>query len=427
MMLLECVILGMIAFLMTGAHCEVTEVLAEAGSQAVLPCKCSSTSPVPSGIIWSKANKGGDYSLQINDVREEDGGLYSCSLECGNQVIENKVMLRIITVSVSPLVPVWGRDASVTCNVTPWPDGAAVQWMLNNSPFVCQSGTTLRTDTPQNVVKERATARLTGNWTCLVRYMWKEGEASASLSVKGIIQPPDDNTKVYAAVGSTVALPCVFSHDLVPSSLIWEKLQPGSRSKPVFSRLPPSFSPSQPSQLPWDKSVSLKEVELKDEGKYRCSGTIQGQRLARNMQLIVAKIDSSSLSKKKDSVTLTCQLSDASEVTDYEWVHVTYDINDTQSVGSIQKGKTLNIDQVSEENWGEWTCGLSGQKSKGFSHNTATVVGLSFLLLVLLLILAQMYKNHQRRKRILQYPALETIVHTISNEREERERSRVKK
>lgn len=45
-----------------------------------------------------------------------------------------------------------------------------------------------------------------------------------------------------------------------------------------------------------------------------------------------------------------------------------------------------------------FTGGLSGQKSKGFSHNTATVVGLSFLLLVLLLILAQMYKNHQRVK-----------------------------
>lgn len=69
----------------------------------------------------------------------------------------------------------------------------------------------------------------------------------------------------------------------------------------------------------------------------------------------------SSLSKKKDSVTLTCQLSDASEVTDYEWVHVTYDINGTQSVGSIQKGKTLNIDQGSEENWGEWTCRFSSK------------------------------------------------------------------
>lgn len=44
------------------------------------------------------------------------------------------------------------------------------------------------------------------------------------------------------------------------------------------------------------------------------------------------------------------------------------------------------------------TGGLSGQKSSGVSHNTAAVVGLSLLLLVLLLILAQMYKNHQRVK-----------------------------
>lgn len=42
------------------------------------------------------------------------------------------------------------------------------------------------------------------------------------------------------------------------------------------------------------------------------------------------------------------------------------------------------------------TGGLSGQKSSGGSRNTAAVVGLGFLLLVLLLILAQMYKNHQR-------------------------------
>lgn len=32
-----------------------------------------------------------------------------------------------------------------------------------------------------------------------------------------------------------------------------------------------------------------------------------------------------------------------------------------------------------------------------------------------------------QRKRILQYPTLETIVHRISNEREEREKNREKK
>ncbi|KAI3361143.1 hypothetical protein L3Q82_013340, partial [Scortum barcoo] len=74
----------------------------------------------------------------------------------------------------------------------------------------------------------------------------------------------------------------------------------------------------------------LKEVGFEDAGRYRCSGTIKGQRLSQNMQLVTAK------------------------------------------------------------------SGLSGQKSSGVSRNTAAIVSLSFLLLVLLLVLAQMYKNHQR-------------------------------
>lgn len=103
--------------------------------------------------------------------------------------------------------------------------------------------------------------------------------------------------------------------------------------------------------------------------------------------------------------------------------------------------------------------GQTGQKTAGVSHNSAVLVGLSLLLFVLLLTLAQMYKNHQRvkytafififnniiynfifgksviiliyfypqRKRTFQYPALETIVHNISNEREMKGRSQAKK
>lgn len=41
-----------------GAQCEVTEVFAEEGSQAVLPCKCGPSLPYPFNIIWSKANQG---------------------------------------------------------------------------------------------------------------------------------------------------------------------------------------------------------------------------------------------------------------------------------------------------------------------------------------------------------------------------------
>ncbi|XP_041797922.1 lymphocyte activation gene 3 protein-like [Chelmon rostratus] len=477
MKLLEYFIFGVITFLMTGAQCEVTEVFAEEGSQAVLPCKCGPSLPYPFNIIWSKANQGTvwrkqksgmqywgsnwsskgnqrvrcphgqfercDCSLQINSVREGDGGVYTCRVEHGDQVTENMVTLRIIKVSISSLVPIWGSAIAISCDVTPWPHGATVQWMLNNSPFVPGAG--IGSNTAERVVIEKATARLTGNWTCAVGYKGKEGRASATLTVRGIIHPSKDNTKVYAAVGSAVTLPCVFSPGLIPSGTLWEKLKAESLFRLTPGRLPASFSPSSPSsRFPVDKSASLKEVGFEDAGRYRCSGTVEGQRLARNMQLVVAKIDSSTTSKKGGSVTLTCQLTDTSEVTKYEWVH---DLNGTQSAGSIQNGKTISVNTVSEENRGEWTCrfygkdgilgnvtahihlmsALSGQKSSGPSHNTAAVVGLSLLLLVLLLVLVKMYKNHQRRKRIFQYPALETIVHTTSNEREERERNKGKK
>lgn len=330
------------------------------------------------------------------------------------------------TVSVSQSVAIWGTEVSVSCKVTPWPYGAGVQWMLNSSPFVPLTGI----PSVEGVVKERATEKLTGNWTCMIGYKGKQGRASATLTVKGkpqkdletdlwlsfftadvliilsfispflsgIIQPSKDNTKVYAAVGSEVTLPCVFSSGLIPSSSAWEKLKPGSGfNKPAPGRLPASFSPSSPSTQPsLDNSASLREVGFEDEGRYRCSGIVEGQRLTRNIQLVVAKsklpriklvkystlvviyfftainntfhclvflsVESSITSKKKGSMALTCKLTDTSEVTDYEWVHVVYDNNGTQSFESIQKGKTLSISKVSEENRGEWTCRFSGKE-----------------------------------------------------------------
>ncbi|XP_028280255.1 lymphocyte activation gene 3 protein [Parambassis ranga] len=474
-MMLQCFLFGVISFIMTGARCEVAEVLAEAGSQAVLPCKCSILSTVSPAITWIKASTGtvwrkernglqfwgsswlqtgsrvrcphsqferGDYSLQINSVRDEDGGLYTCRVDCGKQqVTDTFVRLRIIKVSVSPAVAIWGSSVSVTCSVTPWRTGASVQWKLNDSPFVSLTGTTKSEG--QSVVKEKATDRLAGTWTCVVGYAGKEGRASAALSVQGIIQPSTDNTQVYAAVGSAVTLPCVFSSGLTPVNVVWERLTAESLLKSTPDHLPPSFSPSS-AHPPMDKSVSSKEVGFEDAGRYRCAGSVDKQMLTRSMQLIIAKIVPS---KKRDSVVLTCQLSDTSGVTKYDWVQVTYDLNGTESAVLVQEGMTLSISKVSEQSRGEWMCrfygkqgilgnvtyqvhsmaGLSGQKSTDHSRNTATIAGLSFLLLLLLLILAQMYKNHQRRKRILPYPALETIVHTISNEREEREKHRVKK
>lgn len=70
-------------------------------------------------------------------------------------------------------------------------------------------------------------------------------------------------------------------------------------------------------------------------------------------------VESSSRAKKGDSVTLTCHLSDTSQVTGYEWVRVVYDNNEIQSVGSIQKGKSLRVSNGSE---GEWTCRFYGKE-----------------------------------------------------------------
>uniref|UniRef100_A0A3Q1HCB5 Lymphocyte activation gene 3 protein-like n=1 Tax=Acanthochromis polyacanthus TaxID=80966 RepID=A0A3Q1HCB5_9TELE len=440
---------------------QTVEVLVAAGSQAVLPCKCSSLSS-DSAIIWSKEHRGtvwrkqrsglqyrgsswsqkgvqriqcphhqferGDFSLQMDAVTKEDGGTYTCMVNAGRWVTQSVVTLRVLTVSVSPSVPLWGNDVSLGCDVSPRPDEASFSWRLNGSPYVLgsSSGLTLK-----------ASLMLSGNWSCEVTSGGQQVEASAPLTVKGILQPSKEDARLYAAVGSAASLPCVFSPGLKPSDSLWEKLKPSSLFGSAANRLPASFSSSSsPAQLPWDKSARLDPVGLEDEGRYRCSGTVEGQKLARNMKLVVAQ----------SSVTLSCKLSDSADVTEYEWVQITSGPNGTESVQSVLKGQTVRISPESEQN--QWTCrfygkegilgnithqaqlmgGLTGSgKSSVPSRNMPAVVGLSLLLLVLLLVLAQMYKNHQRRKKIFQYPALETMVHNISNEREEKNRNRAKK
>ncbi|KAF7226958.1 transcript variant X1 [Nothobranchius furzeri] len=463
-MFLEGFVTGMIFFLTPGGRCEEMEVIAEMGSKAVLPCRCGIKRCDPAAITWTKAGKGtvwrrqtsglqywgsnwveggtqrvrcphsafvhGDYGLQINSVKVEDGGVYSCRVVVGGHITGRQVMLRVIQgkkqnsqlttfcqyqtklarklkmtttdvfslVSISPSSPMWGDSMSATCSVTPWPNGASVKWMVNNRPLWSQPRST--SNKPGSVVKERATEKVAGNWTCVFNHK-KEARTTAVLSVRGIVQPPKDDTKVYAAVGSPMTLPCVFSPDLNPTSTVFEKTGVGKTL--AFSRSLQTSS---------DASVPIQEVTSEDQGKYRCAGTVQGRRLARTMQLVVAKIIQS---KKKGSVGLTCQLSDASEVTKYEWVHATYDLNGTKSDGPILKEQTIY-----PEHGGEWTCQYYGKE--GFLGNVTTqvltqlissqsgqkpsnkgvVIGLSVLLVILLLILAQTYKNHQRVRSCFQ-------------------------
>lgn len=92
--------------------------------------------------------------------------------------------------------------------------------------------------------------------------------------------------KVYAALGSAATLPCVFSPGLNLSETRWQKVKPSSSSGTV--PVPPPLSSSS-SQSDRDKSVGMTQVGWEDAGGYRCSGTADGQRLARDIQLVVAR------------------------------------------------------------------------------------------------------------------------------------------
>uniref|UniRef100_A0AAZ3NY42 Ig-like domain-containing protein n=1 Tax=Oncorhynchus tshawytscha TaxID=74940 RepID=A0AAZ3NY42_ONCTS len=451
------------SLLVTGGRCqclsEYTEMFAEAGSQAVLPCTCRSPSASAAVVLWSKDLEGtvwrkgksglehwgigaaqrvrcphsevgaGDYSLYIKEVREEDSGKYTCMVQDREKNLSKRILLRVIKVSISPPAPVEGNKMTITCSVSPWPQEATVSWMLNEKRVYPDSADYVLSKNQASVLESKASAGMMGNWSCVVHKGRKQGKATTALTVRGIVNPSSSSAKVYAEVGSAVTLPCVFSTGLTPSDTAWERLDTSGSALP----LSPSFNLTSLLSLPpWDR--------------YRCSGTVEGRRVTKEMQLVTAQVLSNSPSTQKAPVSLTCHLSNASEVTEYEWVRVTYDLNGTQSESSVQKGRVLGINRVTDRNSGEWACRFHGKKGvlgnvtyhlhlmsglmrdneTGSSSYVAMVAGLGFFLLVLLLVLVQMYRNYRRRKLILQYPALETIVHTIANEREDRERNRVK-
>lgn len=79
---------------------------------------------------------------------------------------------------------------------------------------------------------------------------------------------------------------------------------------------------------------------------------------------------------------MTCQLTDTSEVTHYEWVHQDFDHSINQSVTSTHAGKELTIDQRSGENQGEWTCRFYGTQGVlgNVTHHMTVMSTLFFLI-----------------------------------------------
>lgn len=77
---------------------------------------------------------------------------------------------------------------------------------------------------------------------------------------------------------------------------------------------------------------------------------------------------------------MTCQLTDTSEVTRYEWVHQDFDHSGNQSVTSTHTGKELTIDNTAAENQGEWTCHFYGRQGilGNVTHHIAVMSTLLF-------------------------------------------------
>lgn len=67
-------------------------------------------------------------------------------------------------------------------------------------------------------------------------------------------------------------------------------------------------------------------------------------------------------SDRNGKTTLTCRISNPTQVTSYEWIHVEYGVNDTQTFTSVQKSTSKVLSIPKEKQLGEWVCRFYNQQ-----------------------------------------------------------------
>lgn len=88
--------------------------------------------------------------------------------------------------TISPAIVVLEMDFAASCQVTPWPTAARVQWKLNDKALLLRPRLS-KSDTAHmtSVVEDRASERLAGRWVCEVTHQGEVWRASATLTVQG--------------------------------------------------------------------------------------------------------------------------------------------------------------------------------------------------------------------------------------------------
>ncbi|XP_041123852.1 diverse immunoglobulin domain-containing protein 2.1 [Polyodon spathula] len=447
-------------------------VFAGVGSRALLPCF---KTPLPHGVnrgttvhwfkifsksvertVWRSEKSGlefwssltskrmkahqprfhsGDFSLAVEDMRMSDAGRYRCAVNYERKNFQRFLHLHVMQVSPATAGPfIEGSSLTLQCSASDWPQGAKVSWL--------QNGIVLQSSRKQQI-RERSLdikdldREDSGNWTCQVSYLGRTARVSYTLEVLGISSPSSSGSMVYGSLGLPATLPCVFSAGLSPSHTGWQRKAdsstvPGSRAAPSGR----------------NASLLIPSVEFSHGGVYTCSGSVNGKRIERSVRLVVAAVSvkPSGLVSEGKSVSMTCTLSDYSQVDRFEWTKVTTDSNQTDptdapeqaplltsnqaKLGGLNFDRTFLIPRVSEQHAGEWICSLyskgslvgqipfqlhitgqlQGSAPAQSSNKVAAVTLLSFLFVVLLLIALLMYRYQRKRaRRNLHFPGLEAI------------------
>ncbi|RXN00379.1 Lymphocyte activation gene 3 protein [Acipenser ruthenus] len=359
----------------------------------------------------------GDFSLAVEDTRMSDAGPYRCAVSYDRENFQRLIHLHVMQVSPVTAGPfIEGSSLTLRFSASDWPQGARVSWLQNG--IVLQSSR-------KHQIRERSLdikdldREDSGNWTCQVSYQGRTARVSYTLEVLGISSPPSSGSVVYGSLGLPATLPCVFSAGLTPSHTGWQ-WRADSSVVPV-SRAAPSGR---------DASLLIPSVEFRHGGVYTCSGSVHGKRIERSVRLVVASVSvkPSGLVSEGKSVSLTCTLSDYSQVDRFEWTKVTANSNQTDptdppkqaslltskgaKLGGLNSDRTFLIPRVSSK--------VLAQSS----NKVAAVTLLSFLFVVLLLIALLMYRYQRKRARgNLHFPGLEAIRTEQSKKSREEKKS----